>query len=766
MSQDGTPDGSAPTAPSARVRWLRGDVDGLRAVAIVLVVLFHAGVPALSNGFIGVDVFFVISGYLITRNLLRDTADGTRVGLLDFWARRLRRLVPALALVVATTLVLSVLVLPTFQLRDTAVQGMAAALYVSNLLFASQSQGYFAEDVETSPFLHTWSLGIEEQFYLFWPVLFVAAALLARRWWPDRLRAVLVAGFAVTLVGSMGVNVWLTAEQSPWAFYGLPARAWEFAAAGLLAALPVGALVRRRAVGAGLAVVGLALLVVALAAIPDDAVYPGWWAVLPVAATIALILAGTPHATDGGTNPVSGAMGIRPLQWLGRLSYSWYLWHWPAMILAVAWWGEDTVQLRLVAGGASLAVAWVAYRFVENPVRFSRPLMASLGRTYALALLATLVVVGVAAVVRRVPQADPDDGGLAAQVLEARDSWRHTYCSTRPTIAGVTTCVNGDVDAERDLLVLGDSHGAQWKPAIDAWGEANGVRVVEDIRFACPAIGVPVTNRRGDEDNQADCAAAWDERRRLIDELRPEVVLVAQWQGYLDRIIDDDGSSPPVADRLERWRAAYEDLVATVAAADAGLVAVLDEPELEDDPLACIDRQRALDPCAVPREEALARIAPLRSVEVAVLAGYGGLPRLDMVERLCDDQRCAVGLSGTVAYADRQHLTEAFVTENGAWLADLLSEAMAGGPPVAGSRRPRPRRRPSTCSTPSWRRRPAATGTPSAVPRRSSPGSRCAWWATRPPSGRCWSSATPTPGSGSRRSTSWAGPRACASSST
>ena len=358
---------AAPTAATPTRRWFRGDVDGLRAIAIILVVAYHVGMPWFGGGFIGVDVFFVISGFLISRNLLREAQGHERVALGSFWARRIRRLVPALALIIVATLIVGHFVFPLYEMGDFARQGAAAALYVSNIKFAGQAQSYFGGDLSSSPFVHTWSLGVEEQFYLLWPLLFAAVCWTARRPLGRRIRNYrrrsLIAVFALTFVVSLGIDVVLTGQGSTWAFYGLQSRAWEFAAAGLLAALPVPRLLRTVGARTVLAVAGLGLLVVALVLIRATTPYPGLWALLPVLATAAVITAGHTWEGEVAPNPVSSALSTSPAQWLGRVSYSWYLWHWPAIVIVGAAFGSTNVGLESVAAVWALGVAWLAYHY-------------------------------------------------------------------------------------------------------------------------------------------------------------------------------------------------------------------------------------------------------------------------------------------------------------------------------------------------------------------------------------------------------------------
>ena len=378
-------------------------MDGLRAVAIVLVVAFHVGLAGFSGGFIGVDVFFVISGFLITRGLVAESERQGRPALLRFWARRVRRLVPALGLMLVVVLGLALVVVPFVEWQTVASQARAAALYVSNLAFARQATDYFAPNIDTSLFLHTWSLGVEEQFYLLWPLLVLAVCVVVKDR-PAPRRAALAVTFGVTFAASLALCIVQTANGSAYAFFGLPARAWEFAAAGLLAIAPVPDSWR----GARLAVVsaslGIAALALATATYSQDSTYPGYRALLPVIGALLVIHGGTarrsttdPAAVAGSTNPVSATLALPPLQWLGRVSYSWYLWHWPFILLAVQWVGRDSVPVRAGAALVALGVGVVAHAIVENPARFDPRLVRSRRLTYSMgaAITALVLVVSV-----------------------------------------------------------------------------------------------------------------------------------------------------------------------------------------------------------------------------------------------------------------------------------------------------------------------------------------------------------------------------------
>ena len=333
----------------------RPDLEGLRAVAVLLVVAYHARVPGFAGGFVGVDVFFVLSGYLITGLLLRELRQSGTISLPAFYARRARRLLPAALLVLFVTLVLAVVVLPPLQVGDVGGDIAAAALYVSNMRFGIQATDYFQAAQAPSPVLHYWSLGVEEQFYLFWPAIVLLVSHGAVRFG----RRVGLTVIAIS-IASFLLAAWLTGVDEPWAFYLLPTRAWEL---GIGATLAVGA-VRLSAIpgllGTASGWAGIGLIVLSGVVLSVNTPYPGTAALLPTIGSAFVILAGIRAMPWGAGRLLSTALP----RFLGRISYSLYLWHWPLLILPEAaigqpmrWWARAGLVLpRHRPGGTNSAL--------------------------------------------------------------------------------------------------------------------------------------------------------------------------------------------------------------------------------------------------------------------------------------------------------------------------------------------------------------------------------------------------------------------------
>ena len=651
-------------------------------MAILLVVLYHAQVPGFSGGFVGVDVFFVVSGYLITSRLMAETDSTGRVRLGHFWARRVRRLVPALALMVAVTLLACVFVLARIDLTEVARQGGAAALYVSNLTFGRQAQDYFATPVTASPFLHTWSLGVEEQFYLVWPVVLalVAAAVGRRRRAVDNpagRRQELVVVLLVMAAASFGLNLLWSSQGSVWAFYSLPTRVWEFAVAGLLAAVASPRLLLRRGIATAAGVVGLVLLAWATLAFSDRTVYPGLAAVVPVAGTLLLIAGGRPRAGAGSS--VARVLSTGPLQWLGRVSYSWYLWHWPFIVLAVAALDHDSVALRLAASGVALGVAAAAFHFYENPIRFSPRLVPSTGRTFAAGAMLTAAVLAIVATTAAVGNTHPsgfDTKIAAAQISFVADSL--AGCGLKTSLVDdLTYCVNGPPSAAHTVLLVGDSHAVHWMDAMAQVAHADGARLVTYYQAGCPAIPVNVRQVSALGASVRTCADAHAQLATLIQRVRPQVLIISQTESYVPNILDAHGNVPDRATQLDLWRRGYESLLAMAQRDGMRVGVILDSPFLAANPNECLSKTHSVTRCEPGRTAALSSDAALRTVDEHLLAEHPRIGVFSPDSVLCNKRVCHVWVDDQPVYIDSNHLTSLFTLSEQGRLQHLVKPLLS-----------------------------------------------------------------------------------------
>ncbi|MDR7383826.1 acyltransferase family protein [Promicromonospora iranensis] len=666
---------TTPGAPGAGHAF-RTDINGLRAVAVLAVVVFHAGIT-IPGGFTGVDVFYVISGYLISSLLLREVDRSGSVDLVEFWTRRMRRLVPALALVVAVTLLASVLVLSPLVWGRLAWHGASAMLFVSNLLFPYQGQNYFSDAVTPSPYLHTWSLGIEEQFYIFWPLLILLAVAVARR---TRVpaRRMLQLLFAGTFVVSLATSVWLTATAPDWAFYVLPTRAWEFAGAALVATLPWGRLaevsrLRPRLLRALLGTAGFVLLALSFALVRETDPFPGTVALLPVGGTLLVLAAGSIPAAGTWVDRV---LGLPALQRIGDVSYSWYLWHWPFVVLTTAAVQDDAIWIKVLATLAALGAAVATYRWVENPIRFSGA-MRSWRRTAAVTVTIGLAV-GTLTVGTRVATGIVLDQEPYATAVEASAEPEPYGCAeTTETTSGVKVCLLGDVSATTTVLLLGDSHAMHWIPAFDAAATDAGLRLAVRWRHGCPVAQVDVQQ----PSERGSCAEFQSESLRIVDELRPDAVVVSQAQIYADRMQHADGSRMTDDEVSSTWESANETLFARLTAVTPDVVAVKDNPRIDVDPLECLTRPLAgLGDCSMPRAEADRSNGDLPGISARVWTKYG-VPTWDGVwSETCDANTCFVGDIDHPVYRDYHHLSVDYVLTRVRSVEQMLQATVRGTP--------------------------------------------------------------------------------------
>ncbi|WP_028278582.1 acyltransferase family protein [Arthrobacter sp. H5] len=655
----------------------RPDIQGLRALAVLAVVLYHAGVSLLPGGYAGVDVFFVISGFLITTHLLKMLREKGTINFAQFYARRIRRILPASFVVLILTAVASLLFLPRVDTPGALEDATATALYVPNLLFASQGTDYLAE-TSPSPFQHYWSLGIEEQFYLLWPLVLFGAFLLVRR---SSLRLFLVIFALVTC--SFAASIFLTAVSQPWAFFSLPSRAWELGVGGLVAfalqyrTIPVGAKLAN--CGAWLGLVGLAASIVLLNA---ETPFPGYAALLPVLSTALLILCGKTSAAS------RLLLTARPLQAVGKWSYSIYLIHWPLLVIPqVAVGTENTLPLTVTFGLAALSIPLAAllHRFVEEPLRRPRRSTGRPARSVpvvAAAVAASLLFAGAASATESAVGNSPIASGQEAKRLagnpnpsgtpvvpsnvtpdlrSAPDSLPatntdgcHSEQEERAVSAG---CVYGDEGAETDVVLFGDSHAAQWFPGVEKFADSDSHRLHNITKSSCPSVSIDI-ERNGAPYTECDewRASALD----TIRELAPELIVISNY----GRVNPVDKS----ADTNKQWEAG---LKATLEALpeESKVVIIADTPHHPAPPVSCLSRnvEQAIK-CDVNKADALdpALAEAERRTALTADAEY-----IDLTEYMCTDT-CPSIIGDILVYRDAHHITETFSQA----LAPRLSEKL------------------------------------------------------------------------------------------
>lgn len=653
-------------ATSVSEAGFRPDVQGLRGVAVLAVVFFHAGVW-LPGGFVGVDVFFVLSGFVITRLLLRELGDSGGLSLANFYSRRARRLLPAFATFSTVTMLVSILLLSPLgtQAQQHALKtGASATLLAGNWFLYFRGGGYWGPSETLNPFLHTWSLGVEEQFYLVLPAALLVVWRLAgrRRGRRRQLTALAMAVGAVSVLSflfSWALSTGSLSLGSPerLAFYGTPTRVWEFGAGALVALVEIRLLKVNSAGRLVLGAAGSALLLYSCVAFDESTVFPGLAALVPVVGTMALLVGGA------GTGPVTTAMSWRPLTWIGDRSYGWYLWHWPAIVFAGVLWPTAGLAKPLAAA-ASVVPAALSYRFVEQRVRLNRGIRGLRALRLAAFCIGGPLVLALGAYL----------GASRGWGLEAPPEWAERGVSfTAGCHAGdhdkdpwpEKSCLFDVDNPEGLVLLLGDSHGAAASSAVVRAGNSAGYDVAVWTRSACPFV-IPKS------ESQQPMCDWWEQAAvSLVDELRPDlVVVVNRSSGYTltTEMVTDNGARvggefSTDKDRsraLGEWsrrvdgmlRLMDERKVPTLVVSDVpnwgldfpdGSVSIVrPEPRAVDIPRRVLQRNRSQ---WVAEESKLADRYPLASV-------------FDPFGIYCPARDCNPKMDGMWNYFDDNHLTE------------------------------------------------------------------------------------------------------------
>lgn len=666
--------------PSAQSDY-RADIQGLRAIAVGLVVIFHLWPRRLSGGYVGVDVFFVISGFLITSHIMREVLSTGTLAVRRFWARRIRRLLPASLLVLALSGAAALVILPSTVLVETGKQIAASALYVENWQLARSAVDYMAADNDPTVAQHYWSLSVEEQFYLVWPLLLLALLgrdMAGRVRTAAAVRRRVALGLGTVVVVSLCWSVFSTPRDAGFAYFSTFTRAWEFGAGALLGAVPL-ALRGRAGRVAGWS--GVAFIIAAGVAFSGSTVFPGWVALLPVLGSV-LVIAARPE----GPASVGHWLGLRPMRFIGDISYSIYLVHWPLIILGAHLVGAHlTWRHKLVLLALTVVLAWASKVWVEDPLRRG-PLLGRRPRNAF--VFAALGMACVAAPALAIPK-QPDGSGASRAASAALNqdiacqgpsalltagcnpvSGRGPLLVSAEEVAAergiaracqaildspkLATCVLGDPQGRNGTVALvGDSHASAWGPTLDELGRLRGWRVIVHTKSSCPfSLARRVLPTESSAARAEACEAF---NATVVDALhreRPQLLFVGAragaygWTSVPGRSLAD----PAIDGFTFAWTAVMSEpgsVIVLRAVPDPVASTIVPNCVLahSDDLVACsAARSAAIRP---DPQQAAAALTPLARV-------------VDLTDAFCDATTCHHVIGDVIVYRDKSHLSDTY----------------------------------------------------------------------------------------------------------
>ncbi|MEO8671039.1 MAG: acyltransferase family protein [Tahibacter sp.] len=647
--------------PEHRLQY-RKDIEGLRAIAILLVVGAHAKMPWLPGGFIGVDVFFVLSGFLITGLLTREAQTTGNIHIASFYARRFRRLLPGLLTMLAVVSVLGAAMLAVADQPPQAAAAASAAIWISNFHFALSELMYFGQGAESNLFLHTWSLGVEEQFYLVWPAFVITILGLWKLGKPrvelHHLRVAMLVIFGASLLTCV-----IQTEYVPHlAFYLMPTRAWQFALGGMI--FLYGEMTpevneelsgHRARDGAtrnrlmwGIGWMGLVCIVGSGIFIDANFLYPGAWALFPSVGT-AMVLATCRHPTKA---KVHALLSVPPLQAIGRVSYAWYLWHWPILLLGGTTIRMDSGFNRLSLAALSLLIALASFRWVEAPARRQtlwtrRPLTVVLSSSAAMLLASALAL--------RWQNASADLASQPEQTRyqDARNSAPIIYamgCDDGHRSSNIHLCSFGPDDAVHTAVAIGDSIGLQWFPAIAEVFERPGWRLLVLTKSACPMVNESLFySRLGRE--YTECASWRRDALALLAKIKPDVVVL--------------GSSFTYLFTQDQWLNGTQSVLGSISPIAQHIYLLRSTPVLPFDGPSCLAPGTWLSTRLSPKKSCTAPAYDQHADDVYAwlqqsASHFPNVEPIDMTDAVCPDGLCRAERDGVIVFRDSQHLSAVF----------------------------------------------------------------------------------------------------------
>lgn len=683
----------------------RRDVEGIRAIAVLVVLFYHADVPGFGGGFVGVDIFFVVSGFLITGLLLRELTAKGRVDFVRFYGRRAKRLLPAGTLVLVVTAAATWMWLPQSRWPAVVTDIRGSALFVANWVFAARSTDYLGAQEAPSPVQHYWSLSVEEQFYFLWPALLtVAAGYAVRRGMAPR-RGLLICMCAV-LVPSLGYSIAATDRSPAGAYFSSMTRIWEMALGGVLALTMSEAVRLDRRWRTGIGWAGLLAVIAAVILIDEQTPFPGSAALVPTLGAAGLIVAGSGSPSGRLSRGISAPVMV----WIGGLSYSLYLWHWPVLAIVRELQPDAGWVLLLACALSTVGLSWVSLRLIENPVRHAAVL--SRRRHLSLMLGAGLVAVSLLAAGLLARLSDPgatgDDAHVPADRLGAavlRDTaWVSSHpapeATATPLIPGpaaaprdnaapysdgcqvgsqsdtLRVCQYGTEGAAVDIVIAGDSHATSWVPTLTELARQQGWSLRTMLKSQCPLTDSVVSISAGGEAQPYLSCEEWKTQARAALQDDPPDLLLTTSVNYVV-VLDAGGNRLDGTARSAEIRRGFNGVARAASAWGITPVFIADAPIMLKDgnpfhaPDCVAAHEADLASCATSRRTAVDDRGPIDRL----LSSERGNPWrvIDLTDGICLPKWCPSVVGNVIVYRDYAHLTATYARSLAPWMMDALA---------------------------------------------------------------------------------------------
>ena len=667
----------------------RPDIQGLRAIAVGLVLLYHAGVTWLPGGYVGVDVFFVISGFLITGMLVRQSLEKGRIDLADFYARRIRRILPAATIVLVFVAVFTLVLLPRTRWESIGTEIVGSALYLVNWVFADGTD-YLDAGSAASPLQHFWTLAVEEQFYIVWPALLIGLLWLAHLGTKHpadqdaqsaRIQRFLQIGVGLVIVPSFIWSIYYTQTNPAPAYFVTTTRLWELAIGAAIAIFVVYLEKLPHQLGYILQGGGLVAILAAGLFYSDATSFPGYAALLPTLGAAAVIIGGmSGRATEG----FAVVLNVRPMRWVGDLSYSLYLWHWPLIVFATYFFdGTLPVWAGLIVVVLAVVPSWLSYRYVEQPFRdwqrlkekSVRALRAGASLMVATAACGLIILFSSHVLAQQNTSTTAGDGPQGAEIVEAepdavepvkqaesinpdvteaQEDLAVAYedgCHVDQVESGVKSCVYGNEDSDYVVAVVGDSHATHWVPALEKIAEENDWRLETYTKSAC-ALSTVAVNYQG-----SFYESCYDWNQQVMEELvgadAPDHVIVsaASYPAAESSDVPDGVNTGKISEGLgDAWTKLQDDGV--------GVTAILDTPRLDLDVPECVaENPEDLTECSEKRSDALEASA---HEDMQQAAETSDTEAVDLTDMFCSSDSCSAVIGDVLVWRDQHHMTATY----------------------------------------------------------------------------------------------------------